>query len=268
MTCGETREYLFAFLDNELDSALSIEVQLHLDTCPECAREAEIERAVWKSLEAGADAQPMAVPSLEEAVNRVCGAGDVEAQPLGSRWFGRIGRIAAAVGLAVGLGLLARLWVSDGTDTHQASRFSEAVVADFAHFLEAGKSVQLASADREDVADWLLDKTSLKVTLPVSHDPKCKLLGGRKCKLEGRTAAFVLYDMRGSLASLVAVPADSVNMDGMKALSHAGRVHWVDEQDGYTVLADRRGDMVYAVVSKLPKEDLYCLMTDSAHESH
>ena len=50
MTCRETREHLFAFLDNELDAPLSIELQRHLERCPECAREAEIERTVGKKL--------------------------------------------------------------------------------------------------------------------------------------------------------------------------------------------------------------------------
>ena len=50
MNCRELREYLFAFLDSELDAALSIEVQRHLEQCPECAREAEIERAIRRQL--------------------------------------------------------------------------------------------------------------------------------------------------------------------------------------------------------------------------
>jgi len=39
MNCRELREYLFAFLDNELDAASSIEVQEHLEHCPLCARD-------------------------------------------------------------------------------------------------------------------------------------------------------------------------------------------------------------------------------------
>ena len=51
MNCGETREYVFAFLDSELETPLSIDLQLHLDGCPDCAREAEIERAIHKRLD-------------------------------------------------------------------------------------------------------------------------------------------------------------------------------------------------------------------------
>ncbi len=51
MSCTEIREYLFAFLDNELDVHLSIEVKRHLDHCPDCAQRAEIEREIAEALD-------------------------------------------------------------------------------------------------------------------------------------------------------------------------------------------------------------------------
>lgn len=50
MNCGEAREVLYAFLDSELESALSIEVQRHLESCAQCGREAETEREIRKRL--------------------------------------------------------------------------------------------------------------------------------------------------------------------------------------------------------------------------
>ncbi|MFQ5807197.1 MAG: anti-sigma factor family protein, partial [Phycisphaerae bacterium] len=74
MTCGEAREYLFAFLDNEVDAPLSIELQRHLDGCPHCAREAEIERTIRKRLsgriEAAADDLPRFADVLRSALPR------------------------------------------------------------------------------------------------------------------------------------------------------------------------------------------------------
>ena len=46
MTCREIRDYLFAFLDNELEASLSVELQRHLERCPQCAHDAETERTV------------------------------------------------------------------------------------------------------------------------------------------------------------------------------------------------------------------------------
>ncbi len=57
MICSEVREYLFAFLDNELDAQLSIALQLHLEHCPICAREVEIERTIREQLVCVLEAQ-------------------------------------------------------------------------------------------------------------------------------------------------------------------------------------------------------------------
>lgn len=44
MKCRQIRECLFVFLDSELDAAASIRFQRHIEHCPGCAREVEIER--------------------------------------------------------------------------------------------------------------------------------------------------------------------------------------------------------------------------------
>ena len=51
MRCGDVRENMFAFLDNELDVRRCMALQRHLDRCPYCAREVEIERLVIRHLE-------------------------------------------------------------------------------------------------------------------------------------------------------------------------------------------------------------------------
>jgi intracellular sulfur oxidation DsrE/DsrF family protein len=43
MNCSEVRPLIFAFVDNELDVAASLNVQAHLDRCAECATRADFE---------------------------------------------------------------------------------------------------------------------------------------------------------------------------------------------------------------------------------
>ena len=50
MICDEVREYLFAFLDDELEVRAHMDLQCHLDHCPECARQAAVERAIRRQL--------------------------------------------------------------------------------------------------------------------------------------------------------------------------------------------------------------------------
>ena len=89
MNCGEAREYLIAFLDGELDASLSVEVQLHLDHCCDCAREAEIERTIRGRL-AGVLQGRAASPTPDEEV--LLQALRAAGLPLGVRSYKRFGK--------------------------------------------------------------------------------------------------------------------------------------------------------------------------------
>ncbi|MCH9033663.1 MAG: zf-HC2 domain-containing protein [Planctomycetes bacterium] len=272
MNCGEAREYVFAFLDSELETPLSIDLQLHLDGCPDCAREAEIERAIHKRLDhvmdgavpvfAGrldgyvfSERQSSAIAALPSiAVNRVVGHSRV-------RW-NRIAAVAASVVIVAGLAL----WYSLATGPGNA--LTQLAVGDFEHFLHEGRKLQIESGDRHRVASWLAEKTSLAVLLPTPSDPACKLLGGRKCTLAGRPAAFAVYDMQGTPVSLVVLDVSVVSFEDMREVSHRGVTHLVGRRNGFTIVASRRDSLVYAAVGKLPEKELLCLVTESSYESH
>lgn len=50
MTCGETLDHLFEYLDNELDVALARRVGDHLELCAPCATRADFEQAFLKAV--------------------------------------------------------------------------------------------------------------------------------------------------------------------------------------------------------------------------
>ncbi len=271
MTCSETREYIFAFLDNEVDAPLSIELQRHLDGCAGCAQEVEIERTVRKQLARAIGSAAEDVPGFDEFSNDVFTSEAATAQ-IGGRSFrdrrfylGRILAAAAAVVFLVGAGAWFVLKDHFGSSTLRG--FADLVVADFEHFLEEGKVVQIESADREAVGDWLRRQTALAVALPAPVDLRCKLIGGRKCKIDGRPAAFAVYDMNGAPVSLVAIAGEHVRLEGMTEVRYDGATLWVDHCRGHTVVAYRRGSLLYAVVSQLSEEEISCLTTGAAPES-
>ncbi len=264
MTCSDIREYVFAFLDSELDAPLSIELQRHLERCHECAREVEVERAIRRqlgaSLEAYSAAPPLDQRTLRRTVERI-------AAPRGlGVWLSRRWLLAASIAAAILL--VPTLWLASrngsGADSH--SRFADLVVSDFEHFLEEGRKLHIESSDRRSVSDWLRDKTALAVVLPTLDSPGGRLLGGRKCKIDGRPAAFAVYEINGEPASMVAITAKPGELAGMKQVTKAGRIHWVDVCKGYRVVACIRGELVYAAVSSLGEEELVSLMADTRHE--
>jgi mycothiol system anti-sigma-R factor len=268
MSCTEIREYLFAFLDNELDAHLSIELQNHLDHCPVCAQQAEIEREVRRQL-SRVLADDRAVPDFNATVLAATLA-DGRAVPGATRFAWRHWRAAKLTGIAAAIAAVVMAWTATrdvSTPRAQAGSLADLVVQDYRHFVEEGKTVQLASADAAEVSAWLRGQTGLEVSIVAMTGQRCKLIGARKCKLAGRPAAFALYDMEGTLVSLVAADAAVADMGTMKRADSHGDEVWVDRCEGHTVVAKRAGDLVYVAVSTLPQSDLIHLIESAVHES-
>jgi anti-sigma factor RsiW len=273
MTCSETHEYAFAFLDDELDAPLSIELQRHLEHCPDCAREVEIERTIRKRLSAriddlGAEAQPN-----DEALRRAVMAAACEKGFSHQRSHQRVRegilvpaagalrrRALAVAGIAAGLLVASTVWFWPRSHDSADSPFSELVVADFQHVQDNGLAVQFASDDPERVAAWLRGKTGLAVVMPPVQPTVCRLAGARKCKIAGQPAAFAIYRINGTPASFVVTNAETFDLEQMERSDRGGQTHWVDRHKGYTVVACEREGLLYAAVSTLGEEELLCLV--------
>jgi len=266
MNCSQAREYLFAFLDGELDAPLSIELQRHLDHCPTCAREAEIERTIRRQLVAVVNAQHVTElqPLLKRAMARVHASAR---RP--RRWWragletGRSRSMAAAAVLLLMLGgwlVLRASWPSPAP-----LQLAEVLATDFEHFLSAGKPLDIQSSDSQVVSAWLSDRTRITAALPRMEHGRCKLVGGRPCKVAGRPAAFALYEIDGRPASLIAVEGTDADLRGMVQVAGAPHAYWVDRCRGYTVVASVADGVVRAAIGKAPEGDLRSLL-GTAHD--
>src|SRR3990172_12253508 len=105
MRCEEVREYLFAYLDNELDVPVSIELQRHVETCHECAREVEIEWAIKGKLSEVSAREPADVEFDERTLQRWLEHEQTRRPPV--RWRHRrfLMRFAAAVAVVTIVGV-------------------------------------------------------------------------------------------------------------------------------------------------------------------
>jgi len=258
MNCRELREYLFAFLDNELDAASSIEVQEHLEHCPLCARDLETEWAIKRKLREVFSSEPSELEFDDALPQRLFERRNARrpSRPWRSRLF--ITRLAAAVAVVAIVGV----WfgVRGVSPRADAVPLAELLVADYTHFVKEGRPVQMVSSDRVALANWLRGKTSLDVRLPSLRNSSCFLVGGRKCELNGQPAAYAVYDSEGTVASLIALDARHADLQGMPTATHDGRLLWVQRWKGHTVLACQRDGLVYAAVSTLPKDRFLCLL--------
>ncbi len=271
MKCHDSREYLYAFLDNELDAPLSIELQRHLDGCATCAREAEIERTVCKRLGTALAADDAMTQDFDESCEAWLGRDEPVAPSIAStdrtpvRGWGRILATAAVLTFVVSAGVW--LTTKPSPSVSGGTGFADLVVADFEHFLEEGGELQVESDRPDVVADWLRGKTAVAIALPQIPASVGKLTGGRKCKIAGQPAAFAVYEINGMLASLVAVPIEHMDLSDLRAAAGDGATYRTASRDGYTVVAALRGPLVYAAVSTLSDKQLTCLISGNEHES-
>lgn len=254
MTCRESHEYLYAFLDGELDAALSIELQRHLDHCPQCAREAEVERAVRRTLNDQLASSDGA--AAEAALRRALASDDVRRGPP------RMSRGLTFSGIAAALLILtASAWFGvRGGAGHEQAAFGDLLVVDFERFVEEGKSLELVSNDPQTVSAWLREHAHVDAGLAVSSPQRYELIGARLCKLDGRRAAFALYEIYGRPASVVVLHGTDADLRGMRAATAHGRAHWVYHCRDCTVVAYLSGGVVYAAVGPHSRDDLLALL--------
>lgn len=266
MTCFEAREYLFAFLDGELDAPLSIELQRHLEHCPQCAREAEIERSVRRQLVAVLNLPDATAPqqALDRVMAQIRSATEHTRRSLWRRFaiHVRLPGLAAAVLVIALAGWFA---IRSGEPQQTSQRFANLVVADFEHFLESGESLQLQSSDPKEASAWLREHTQVAAALPAMHHERCRLLGARSCKVLGRPAAFAFYEIDGQPASFVALAGSDADLRQMRMVTADGRTHWIDRCRGHTVVACVVNGVVRAAVGRMSEQELLSLL-GMAHE--
>lgn len=259
MNCSEARQFIVAFLDNELDAALSLEVQQHIEHCPLCARECEIENAVRRQLVTRLQ-QADVVPEFDEAALLRVLRSEAGVRLNTPRILRRYWKLGAAGGVVTALLIAALLLVTNSVRQTHGESLADALVDDFDHFVTESKPLHIVSTDAVEVSEWLRDRTALVVRVPVVAPEIGALMGGRKCKINGTPAAFVVYRMGSELASVVALRASEEALSRMKRVDRNGHTHWIARCRGHTVLVCRRGELIYAVVSRLTEESLSPLM--------
>ena len=266
MICSEAHEYLFAFLDNELDASLSMDFQHHIDHCAVCAREIEIERTIREQLICSLKTQDSEMPFNKHALKQIIRQNKTSV--MRSRLVSRRTVLAACAVVVFAVGITSHFVMQYVDDTEDHCKFVNLVVSDFKHFLQEGQPIHFASSNANAVSDWLLRQTDLEVVLPSAKGPHCKLLGARRCKIEGRAAAFIVYEIQGTPVSLLAVTGRNGDLKQMNQIEYNDQIHWVDHFKDISVVAYRRNNLVYAMVSKLNKDELIHFLSGIADESN
>lgn len=192
MNCSQARQHWHLFHDSEGDAELHLQINEHLDHCPECARwfthQSALEEAIKHSLAAGMEPTPAVWQKIEEHLHPT--------QPArGRRWllFGSTGlAVAASLLLALGSGR----WASSSPDLASLS-------AALHHKLTSGQeNLKFASTSHLEIEDYLKRHVSFPVRCPPREDAGFQARGGGTCHLADHPVAYVVGHVDGEQVSL------------------------------------------------------------------
>jgi len=200
MNCNESRRFLEADADGELDLVRHVELEAHLRACPDCARTAGAIRARRAALR---EALPRfaAPPQLVGRIRASLRAEDAPRAPV--IWpIWNLAGIAASLALAL-LGGYA--W---GSAHARGDALLSEAVSEHVRSLQAGHLMDVASTDQHTVKPWFIGKLDFSPPVADLADAGFPLAGGRLEHLDGRNAAALVFRRRQHAINVFIWPAN------------------------------------------------------------
>lgn len=242
MNCARLRQVLDAYVDRELDTVTTEDIDRHLAGCPDCAA-LRAERDALRD-QIRAEAPYYAAPeALRRAVHGALAGAAVAPPARGARhisWLhaGGFALAAAAAGLAAGL------WLARAPAENP---LREQVVASHVASLAPERGLtDIASADRHVVKPWFAGKTDFAPLVRDLSDAGFALVGARLDHVADRQAAAVVYRIRNHYVNLFIWRGEP---DRREAVS-------VATVRGFGVATWAEGGLRFAAVSDVDQRDL------------
>ena len=150
--------------------------------------------------------------------------------------------------LAIGLGITYRqairpVWTP-----------SRDMVQTHTHYLEQKEApYEVVTPDRQALASWIADRLGQPITLA---DNGWNLLGARMSSVNQHPAGLVFYEDRGIRISHFIIPAETLDLRGMKRVVIRRQTCWYRFHQGYRVLIWKQGPVYCGSVSDANTSDV------------
>jgi mycothiol system anti-sigma-R factor len=264
VSCKLTVRFVPGYLDGELDLSRTIEMETHLQTCADCARELERQQALRSALQRGslAYAAPAALRERIQSSLRNSVADRAEPQQRASaggpfaalrplqllRWAGAFAVLALCAVTAWQL-LPGLRGLEPGRMNDQ--RLAAEVLSNHVRSLEASHLMDVPSTDQHTVKPWFDGKLDFSPPVEDLASDGFPLVGGRLDYLEGREVAALVYQRRKHFINVFVWPA----APGSSA-RQAGSLQTLTPQQGYNLMRWSRAGFQFWAVSDVSAQDL------------
>jgi anti-sigma factor RsiW len=236
MSC-ERLETTSAYVDGELDASACAEAERHIAGCAECQALVAVAGEASELLR-GSAARLTASGELRSRIARRLDVEEAKVVRLkpGRFWIGALSglgasAIAASLALAV-LPLLSARSLTDGlADAHVQA-------------LMQARTIAVASSNHHTVKPWFAGRAPLSPPVADFAAQGFPLAGGRVDTVAGRKAAVVVYRHGAHEIDLFVWTRDRAAMPGQA------------ERRGYHLVSWTSGDLAFAAVSDVQKDEL------------
>jgi len=245
VNCDDARILLHGHLDGELDVVRDLEVERHLEGCPNCAREFATLRAMRTRLR-DETFRFEAPAELKEKIRRALPQAPPRADGYASRRRGLVPRaIQFAIPLAIGA-MLALFIAPGALRPNQNDLVAREVVASHVRSMMSSHLMDVASTDQHTVKPWFNGK--LDFSPPVTDFAKdgFPLVGGRLDYIDDRPVAALVYQHGKHVINVFMWPSSSTTTSAER----------IQPEQGYNVEQLMVAGMNCWVVSDLNQPEL------------
>jgi anti-sigma factor RsiW len=239
MDCGEVRDLLHVYIDDELEADEHRAMTLHIESCAGCSAALADLRALRGRIQSAAT---FAAPEGLEA--RLRAALDDAPQPAPPMLWRRATLLAAShVGALILGGLIAATFLASGESRDIVVR---EVLQAHVRALIADQMVQVASNETHTVKPWFLGKVPFAPQVRNVDAQGFPLLGARVDYVLDRPAAAIVYGRRKHRINLFVLPVDQAS----------GPASFTLTRNGFNLVAWRDGGFAYYAASDLNAKEL------------
>lgn len=259
MNCKDVHRYVHAFIDGELDTQQTLEVERHLESCAECAHAVDFERWFKGELRRSVGSV-LAPPALADRVRGAMARAD-----RADRARVLLPRAGAATALAAGVvaALFLPGWLTPAPEASRDPSMPRPVIDYVAEQHVHTLPTEVPGPDAASVAAWYQDKLDFAVNPPYFTAGDVRLVGGRISNVGDRRAAQLLYHLQGRRITVVVFDGQGVPIQGASPLQAGPRTIYVGESHGYPVAVWHQGGVAYAASSDLPRGDFVRLVASA-----